>query len=218
MNESTQVTYGAGTITAHMNSASATEIAAPDIRFGDYLHALTACFSRKELESVDGGANAVVNMDFLMVEELEDESIKTQFHKAVLDAQKSYGTMHEAFYIEADATKSLDGYDYSELEYFNDDVEMQIDIPLYLVAEGRQYYAMTNVMGVCEIEPDIDTDAVTLSISTHNMPTYLILYQDQKDMLSTKAPIFRIKAQYIFLLAILLLLIIWRVVERRHKA
>ena len=218
MNESTQVTYGAGTITAHMNSASATEIAAPDIRFGDYLSALTACFSRKELESVDGGADAVVNIDFLMVEDLEDENVKTQFQQAVLDAKKTYGTMHEAFYIEADATRSLDGYDYSELQYFNDDVEIQIDIPLYLVAEGRQYYAMTNVMGVCEIEPDIDTDAVTLSISTHNMPTYLILYQDKKDMLNPQTPIFRIKAQYIFVVALLLLLIIWRVVERHHNS
>lgn len=217
MNESTQVTYGAGTITVHMNSESATEVAAPVIRFGNYQEALEACFSRKELEQIDEGLNADVIINYRMLDDLEDGEMKTQFQEAVAEEEKTYGTLHEAVYIEAEATKSLDGYEYTELEYFNDDVEIQFEIPLYLIAEGRHYYAMTNVMGVCELEQDVDEQADTLSIDTHNMPTYLLLYQDEKESVNNTRSIFHIKAQYLFVAAILALLIIWRVVERFHK-
>ncbi|MBO5620024.1 MAG: hypothetical protein J5959_00160, partial [Butyrivibrio sp.] len=104
-----------------------------------------------------------------------------------------------------------------DLEYLSGDVELQIDIPLYLVAEGRQYYMMANDMGVCQLEEDVDADADTLSISTHSLTTSLLLYQDAKEALKTKQSAFRIRAEYLFLGAILALLIIWRVVERSHK-
>ena len=217
MNESTQITYGAGTITVHMNSASVSEVAAPDIRFGDYNEALMYCFSKKELEAIDAGANAEVKIDFLMKEENENEGENAQFQAAIEKAEKTYGRLHEAVYLETMASKSVDGYEYSDLEYLSGDVELQIDIPLYLVAEGRQYYMMANDMGVCQLEEDVDADADTLSISTHSLTTSLLLYQDAKEALKTKHSAFRIKAEYLFLGAILALLIIWRVVERSHK-
>ena len=217
MNESTQTSYGAGTITVHMNSSSATEIAAPDIRFGDYNAALTSCFSRKELETIDGGANAEVNIDFLMKEEIDNEGEEKQFLRAIEKAEKTYGTLHEAVYLETQATKSVDGYEYTDLEYLSEDVELQIDIPLYLAAEGRHYYVMTNDMGVCLMEEDVDADADTLSISTHSLSTSLLLYQDAREALRINRSSFRIKTEYFFIFAILVLLIIWRVVERSHK-
>ncbi len=217
MNESTQVTYGAGTITAHMNSESVTEVAAPNVRFGDYKEALTSCFSKKELEAIDGGVNAEVNLNFRMLDELEDAAMATQFRDARIEAEKTYGNLPEGVYLEVEASKSLDGYEYTELEYFNSDVEIQIDIPLYLISEGRHFYAMSNDKGVCEIARDVDEEADTLSISTHSTPTYLLLYQDAKESLKENRPILRIKTQYLFVGAIVALLIIWRVVEHFHK-
>ena len=217
MNESTQIPYGAGTITVHMNSASVSEVAAPDIRFGDYNEALMYCFSKKELETIDDGANAEVKIDFLMKEENENEGENAQFQTAIEKAEKTYGKLHKAVYLETMASKSLDGYDYTGLEYLSGDVELQIDIPLYLVAEGRHYYIMANDMGVCQLEEDVDADADTLSISTHSLTTSLLLYQDAKEALKTKQSAFRIRAEYLFLGAIMALLIIWRIVEQSHK-
>ncbi|MBO5622546.1 MAG: hypothetical protein J5959_13060, partial [Butyrivibrio sp.] len=71
--------------------------------------------------------------------------------------------------------------------------------------------------GVCELEEDVDEEADTLSISTRDIGTTLILYQDGKENGNREHSRFAIKTQYLFLLAIVALVLVWWALERRNK-
>ncbi len=58
MHEVTHITYGSGAVEIVLDSASLTEVTAPDLRFGDYPKLVTSCFTQKELDMISGGEGA----------------------------------------------------------------------------------------------------------------------------------------------------------------
>ena len=217
MQETTQVTYGEGTITLVMGTESRTEVAAPDIRFGDYYKAVEACFTVKELEGISEGNSASLEFHYVMTDEPGNEEEVQHFADGIERAQMLTGSLNTGVYFEVKAEKSIEGEDSSTIDTLYDDIEFQYDIPLYLVAEKRVYYAMTDVKGVCDLEEDVDEDADTLSISTHNVGTTLILYQDGKDRIGHDKSGFAIKTQYLLVLAIFALGLAWWALEKRYR-
>ena len=217
MQETTQITYGEGTVTVIMSTESGTEVAATDIRFGDYYKAMSACLTAKELEEVAEGKNAEINFRYIMTDELADEEAIQHFEAGKERAEMVTGPLESGVYFEVEAVKSIGGEEPSDITTLYDDVELQFEIPRYLIAEKRVYYAMTDVMGVCDLEEDVDEDADTLSVLTHNMGTTLILYQDGKDKSGHNGSGFAIKTQYLCIVGILALAFAWWTMDRRHK-
>lgn len=217
MQETTQLTYGTGTVTIMESSQSKIEVAAPEIRFGDYYKAVEACFTARELEEISEGSNAALEFRYSMTDELDDEDEVQRFEEGIEKAEMLTGSLNSGVYFEVEAEKSVSGGEKSEIDTLYDEVEFQYEIPRYLVAEKRAYYAMTNVMGVCELEKDVDEEADTLSISTRDIGTTLILYQDGKENVNREHSGFAIKTQYLFLLAIVALGLVWWALERRNK-
>ena len=76
---------------------------------------------------------------------------------------------------------------------------------------------MTDVKRVRELKDEVDEDADTLSVSTHNVGTTLILYQDGKDKGAKNSSGFAIKSQYIFVLAIAALALAWWALDKRYR-
>ena len=169
MQETTQLTYGTGTVTIMESSQSEIEVAAPDIRFGDYYKAVEACFTARELEEISEGSNAALEFRYSMTDKLDDEEEIQRFEEGIEKAEMLTGSLNSGVYFEVEAEKSVSGGEKSEIDTLYDEVEFQYEIPRYLVAEKRAYYAMTNVMGVCELEKDVDEEADTLSISTRDI-------------------------------------------------
>lgn len=217
MQETTQLTYGTGTVTIMESSQSEIEVAAPDIRFGDYYKAVEACFTARELEEISEGSNAALEFRYSMTDKLDDEEEIQRFEEGIEKAEMLTGSLNSGVYFEVEAEKSVSGGEKSEIDTLYDEVEFQYEIPRYLVAENRAYYAMTNVMGVCELEKDVDEEADTLSISTRDIGTTLILYQDGKENGSREHSRFAIKTQYLFLLAIVALVLVWWALERHNR-
>ncbi|WP_026521975.1 hypothetical protein [Butyrivibrio sp. VCB2001] len=217
MQETTQLTYGEGSVTIMESSQSEIEVAAPEIRFGDYYKAVEACFTARELEEISEGSNAALEFRYSMTDKLDDEDEVQRFEKGIEKAEMLTGSLNSGVYFEVEAEKSVSGGEKSEIDTLYDEVEFQYEIPRYLVAEKRAYYAMTNVMGVCELEKDVDEEADTLSISTRDIGTTLILYQDGKENGNREHSGFAIKTQYLFLLAIVALALVWWALERRNR-
>jgi hypothetical protein len=217
MQETTQVTYGAGTITVTISTESGTEVAAPAVRFGSYYDGATACLTDKELEEVAVGGYATVDLHYYMTDELTNSAEEKSFTEGITKAEISMGDLQRGVYLEAEAEKTIGGGEKIPFDTLYEDVEFQIDVPLYLVAEGRGYYLMTNVMGVCALDDDVDTDADTLSVMSHNIGTSLILYQDGVDAGQKNNSKLTIKSQYLFIGAIIALVLIWWTVDRKYK-
>ena len=217
MQETTQLTYGEGSVTIMVSTESATEVAAPDIRFGDYYKAVEAIFTAKELEEISEGNSAFLDFHYVMTDELTGEDEVKHFEDGIERAEMVTGSLNSGVYFEVEAVKSVDGEEIDEVDTLYDDIEFQYEIPRYLVGERRVYYTMTDVKGVCELEEDIDADADTLSVSTHNVGTTLILYQDGKDKGPKNNSGFAIKSQYIFVLAIAALALAWWALDKRYR-
>ncbi|MBE5829097.1 MAG: hypothetical protein E7305_06505 [Butyrivibrio sp.] len=217
MYETTQVTYGEGTITVTMSSESATEVAAPDIRFGSYENAVRACFTEKELEVISAGEDAEVSFSFLMSDEIQDVSKLPLFEEAVEKESKELGVLHHGVFFDVDASKMVGSEEPEALGGFYEDVEMQYDIPLFLVTGDREYFLITEEMGVCNLEKDVDIDADTLTVSTRDIGTTLLLYQDQNESLVPTKEKIQIKSQHLFAAGIIVLVLAWFLIDRRHR-
>ncbi len=217
MHETTQIDYGEGTITVTMSSESLTEVSAPDVRFGNYNKAVTACFTQKELEEISGGTDAEVNFEFVMRDELSDNSLEKVFDKAIARAVKTNGILHKGVFFDVTADKSIGGDAKQELDKFYDSVEVQFGIPLYLVAEDRFYYVMINEVGACELESDIDEEADTLSVSTDGIGTTVMLYQSEEESLVDKDRTLHIRSHHLIIGGIILLAIAWIFIDRSNK-
>ena len=120
-------------------------------------------------------------------------------------------------YFEVEASKTTDMTEYTQFDKFSEDVELQFDVPLYLVGPDRNYFLMDSVMGVCTLMDDVDRDADTLSVDTNELSTVLLMYQDKSEALGQTTPKLQIKAQYLFIGAIVLLILIWWGLDRRSK-
>lgn len=217
MNETTQITYRSGTITITMDSASTYEVAVSNIRFGDYAEAAKSCFTDRELEQIADGAMAELKFDFVMCEAPEDPSEEELFLKEISEKESVVGPLHIGAYFKVEASKSISGSEPVAIRSFDRDVELQFDIPLYLVAEDREYFAMTNVMGECEFLVDADEEADTFSVNTHYIGTTVLLYQDSNEALLGKKEGFHIRNQHLFIGGIVVLALLWWVVNKIHK-
>jgi hypothetical protein len=217
MYETTLVPYGDGVITITMSSESATEVAAPNIRFGSYNDAVEACFTGKELESRASGEDAVIGIHFLMSDEIINTDELSFFDAAIEEQSKEIGALHKGVFFDVDATKTVGGEEVQELGAFFKDVEMQYDVPLYLTSPDRVYFVMTNEMGVCSLFSDTDIDADTLTVKAGSIGTSLLLYQDKKESLVPHYDGFRITTKHLMVGGIIVLAVLWIVVERLHK-
>jgi hypothetical protein len=217
MYETTQVTYGDGTITVTMSSESTNGVAAPDIRFGDFNEAARCCFSEKELEEISAGESATVSFDFLMADAPLDEQEHQQFLDHMPVPQQGMEAYQEGVYFDVEALRTVGDGDAEPFNSFSEDVEMQFDVPLYLMTDDREHYMMTNVMGACELLEDQDQDADTLTVKTHNIGTMLILYQELPVGSNMQEKGFHIGTRHLLAAGIIILVAIWFVIDRIHK-
>ena len=216
MHEATQITYGQGIVNIIMNSESLTEVAPPDIRFGDYKDTLKTCFTQKELQEIGAGGTAELRFDYVMTDELSDQQENVIFDKAIAQASRKVGNLEKGVYFEVTATKTIGDEEPEPMDAFYQDMELQIQVPLFLVREDRSYYAMTDVMGTCDLEEDVDEAADTLTISTDDIGTTLILYRDNDPNADTGNSI-RLNGSYLILAGLVALAIAWFSVDRMNK-
>ena len=116
-----------------------------------------------------------------------------------------------------DASKSVGFEEPEALGGFFEDVEMQYDVPLFLVTGDREYFILTEEMGVCNLERDTDIDADTLTVSTHDIGTTLLLYQASSESLVQAKEQLHIKSQHLFVAGIVVLILAWFLIDRRYR-
>jgi hypothetical protein len=218
MHETTNISYGSGLVEVVLDSSSLSEVKAPDFRFGDYSKLVTSCFTQKELEKISEGESARLTFSFVMSDEATDEITASQFQIAKKENESNYGLLNEGIYIDINATKSLGSETSFELETSMDDVELQMYLPLYLVAENRNYYYLSNYQGNCELMSDASPEAEVVTIHTHTFNPGLVLYQDvDAEEIFREQNSFHIKSQHLFIGGIIILLFLLFAIDRIHK-
>lgn len=215
MHESTNISYGSGNVTIIANSDSLTEVTAPIIRAGDYNELVTSCLTKKEMNAVFEGASAEIVFNYVMLDEAPSESIKEQFYE-VINGDRALSSYNEGFYMDVSAQKSIGSEPEIDIYTLSNEVELQIEIPLFLRKDGRRYICIANNMGVCKVLDDIDVDADTFSISSDCTGNYMLLYKDSS-FASVERQFFHKPGQYLFIIGIIALLGLWFVLDKIHS-
>ena len=218
MRESTQITYGDGIVSVELISESMSEIPAPTVRFGDYEQVLESCFTQKELQEIYEGDHANLTFSFTMSDNPREISEYDTLSTAVTDSAKELGKLSEGVIVKMSAIKSVGTGEEISLDNLSEDVDLQVEIPLYLIKDNREYYWITDSLGACRLYKDQDAEADTLSINTSSIGTSMLLYKDAIQGTTTEEDTgFYIKPQYVFVFIIVLLLALWHYVMGIYK-
>lgn len=218
MHQVTNISYGEGTVNIVLDCASQMEVVAPDIRFGDYSSVVTSCFTQKELEEISEGENARLTFYFVVSDETEDELLKEQYTRAIEENEKEIGNLTEGIFVDVSAYKVVADGKESSVETLSSNVDVQMDIPLYLVGEGRSYFYLSSNMGDCRLYDDSSPEADVLTINTDKLCSGVVLYQDiGESLIERDENVFKIKTQHLFLAGIAVLVILWVFIDRVHK-
>ena len=218
MHQVTHISYGEGTVNIVLDSSSQTEVVAPDIRFGDYTGVVTSCFTQKELDRISQGEPASLTFYFVVSDQAENELLEEQYTKAIETNEEFLGNLTEGIYVDVKASKAVSDDADTSVVNLTSDVDVQMDLPLYLVREGRSYFFLSNSMGECELYKDASPDADVITINTDTLCSGVVLYQDIDESLieDGKEP-FRLKSQHLFLAGIVALVALWSLVEHVHR-
>ncbi|WP_029231593.1 hypothetical protein [Butyrivibrio sp. VCB2006] len=218
MHQVTHISYGEGTVDIVLDSSSLNEVTAPEFRFGDYSKVVTSCFTQKELDRISEGDNAQLTFYFVVSDKAEDELIEGEYSSAIEENEVVLGNLNEGIYVEIDASKAFEDGNEVPLGAMSSDVDIQMDIPLYLINEDRSYYYLSNNMGEYELFEDSTPDADVLTVNTNNISSGLILYQDISESLidhSVKRP--GISIQYVLVAGIVFMVGLWLFIDKCHK-
>lgn len=218
MHEVTHISYGDGGVDVVLDSSSQTSVAAPDFRFGDYTALVSSCFTPKELDRISEGNTAEITFYFVVTDEIEDELLQEQYQGAIAENEAQVGNLSEGILIDLSATKAIGGDVPSNLVSCSDDVELQMDVPLFLVKEDRSYYVLADNRGEMILLPDATPEADVLTVKTHNFCPGLLLYQDANESLIQKEDNrLHFDMRNVCFVGIVLLVVLWVFIDRLHK-
>ena len=218
MREVTHISCEKGTVNIILDSSSRTTVSAPSFRFGSYTELVDATFTQKELERIKDGEIADITFSFVVSDDLEDAAIMSMYQDAVEKNEEIVGTLNKGFLLEVSASKQIGDEEIQELYSLSNDVELQMDLPLYLVRENRDYFFLAEKMGEYELFDDATPDADVLTISTHIISPGMVLYQDEGEGLVEKSSsFFSITSRHLLMVGIVALIILWFVLDRFHR-
>lgn len=217
----TQIAYGQGCVVVSVNSDSLSEVAAPYIRFGDYTEVIESCFTQKELNMISNGEAASLDFNFIVSDYASDKAVEKELLGTMSEKEEEYGHMNTGLFLEMEARKAIATTSKEESTLFSTiskPVELQIDIPLYMIKEGRNYCLVGHSLGDGVIFEDIDEEADTLSININSFGTSIIAYQEAGESLKTESPdLFHIPTRAFFIAGFVFLVGLWFLCDHLHK-
>ena len=218
MREVTHISYGHGRVDIVLDSDSQTSVAAPGFRFGDYATLVTSCFSQKELQTIGEGELAQITFYFVVSDEIDEQELFDQYGDAILVNEGKVGDLHEGIQIDISASKSIADSEPEEFSVISKDVELQMDIPLFLVKEDRYYFFLNDKSGNYAFLEDSTPEADVLTVKTHVFTPGVLLYQDSIESLMPREDTsFKIEMRYVLFAGVVLLAGLWIFIDRLHR-
>ncbi|WP_026655370.1 hypothetical protein [Butyrivibrio sp. AE3003] len=220
MHETTQISYELGTVNIILNSESRIGQDAPNFRFTDYDQVLYSCFTPKELEQIAEGGSAELIFNLIMKDPLSSNLTDSPLSDFAELPGKIFEGLTEGVYMNLDVYKTFGNMEQSELEMFYENIDFQLDIPLSLIKENREYFIYSDFMGSTELFEDIDKEIETISINTNAIGTSLLLYREMPIIANAKVNYdnsYVQQPQYLCVIGIIALILLWKRIDFLHK-
>ncbi len=218
MHEVTHISYGEGRVDVVLDSASQSSVAAPNFRFGDYTTLISSCFTQKELDRISEGENAEITFYFVVYDDVEDALLSSGYQEAISDGEAIYGRLNKGIFVDLSVKKGISDDAPETIAVGNKDVEIQMDIPLYMVRENRSYFFLADKGGEFDLLEDYTPDADVLTVKTRNFCPGLLMYQDKADSLISKEDkSFNLEVRHFLFAGIVVLVVLWFFIDHLHR-
>ena len=218
MHEVTHISYGHGRVDIVMDSDSQTSVAAPGFRFGDYAALVNSCFSERELDRIGEGELAQITFYFVVSDEIDETEFAQLYGDAKAENEKTYGTLHNGLLVDLTASKAISNDSPVLFTTTEEDVELQMDIPLFLVKDQRYYYFLTDESGDYTFMDDASPDADVLTVKTHLFTPGILLYQDPGESLVPRTDnSFKLEMRHLLFAGVVVLVFFWFFIDHFHK-
>ena len=164
-----EVIYGKGSIDISVNGAG--------ILTSDLEELLKACFAEEDLKAIKAGQEVEVKISILLSEDVDKDALKEIMTAYKLCAKEIDGLVYADMYDITIEQRAV-GQEWAEIHKLNEEIQLTVEIPEEIRAVGRTYFMMRNHEGICNLLPDIDTDANTITVSSADFSIYTIMYTD----------------------------------------
>ena len=164
-----EVIYGKGSIDISVNGAG--------ILTSDLEELLKACFAEEDLKAIKAGQEVEVKISILLSEDVDKDALKEIMTAYKLCAKEIDGLVYADMYDITVEQRAV-GQEWAEIHKLNEEIQLTVEIPEEIRAVGRTYFMMRNHEGICNLLPDIDTDANTITVSSADFSIYTIMYTD----------------------------------------
>ena len=217
MHETTQISYGLGTVDIILNIESPNSFYEPNFHFTDYEQVLYSCLTQKELEQISDGEHAEITFN-LNLTNIPDMDITSSLSRFIEISDRFYNDLENGIFLNLEAYKSLEGGEPIKIEKFSEKTAFQLEIPTDLVKDGREFFLYTDSLGGTELYEDIDKELTTLSVNAGTIGNSVLLYRE-KSFISASAPgrLPTPNPQYLCVVGIVLLLLLWKRIDFLHK-
>lgn len=205
------------------NGKVALQVSSQDgIMVGTVEQILTACFSEEEIEQIKNGMTAEVQASIVRINKEDvSESDRNLMQSSYKNYAKSIEGLEFGDYIDIQIATKLGDNDWKQLHELNGEVELALDIPESLLAEGRTYYIMRNHNDECTLLEDLDEELQTITIATDKFSTYAIMYTDsnvEKLNIAKVDQTQKVTPWILFGVFVLLMILFGVLVERKRRS
>jgi hypothetical protein len=165
-----EVIYGKGSIDVKVNGAG--------VLTSDLEELLKACFAEEDLKAIKAGQEVEVKISILLSEDVDKDALKEIKTAYKLCAKEIDGLVYADMY-DITVEHRVVGQEWTKLHRLNEEIQLTVEIPEEIRAAGRTYFMMRNHEGTCNLLPDVDTDANTITVSSADFSIYTIMYTDE---------------------------------------
>lgn len=205
------------------NGKVALQVSSQDgIMVGTVEQILTACFSEEEIEQIKNGMTAGVQVSIVRINKEDvSEADRNLMQTSYKNYAKSIEGLEFGDYIDIQIAIKLGDNDWKQLHELDGEVELALDIPESLLAEGRTYYIMRNHNDECTILEDLDEELQTITIVTDKFSTYAIMYTDsnvEKLNIAKVDQTQKVTPWILFGVFVLLMILFGVLIERKRRS
>ena len=149
-------------------------------RINSLKNTVNAIVNKDDYEAVKNGSKIRIRLKVSKIDNDVPESDKVVMLSALNDYSSKVEGLVLGEFINVSVLKQINDGEWEEIHDLDEEVEILLDVPENLQAEGRTFWVMRNHEGKCDMLDDLDETPETVTIKSGLFSSYALCYTDTK--------------------------------------
>lgn len=149
-------------------------------RINSLKNTVNAIVNKDDYEAVKNGSKIRIRLKVSKIDNDVPENDKAVMLSALNDYSSKVEGLVLGEFINVSVLKQINDGEWEEIHDLDEEVEILLDVPENLQAEGRTFWVMRNHEGKCDMLDDLDETPETVTIKSGLFSSYALCYTDTK--------------------------------------